>query len=163
MVEIDQRHAKQGIGLFLVGDERWRFVDVGRCSGVLARVELLLQCGVSVRRHCGRGTCFFWRSRECRSGLRFRSSALGDLRGARAHEFFGAQQVFDAVEYLLACAAADQSGPQLQLVMRDPECRMAMRTLGSERHCSYWTPADWPDIATKPSCSAHTDILRNGA
>jgi hypothetical protein len=73
------------------------------------------------------------------------------------------QQVFYSVEDLFAGAATHQSRTQFQLIMRDPECRLAMRTLGRERHRDYRVSASWPDSATQPSCSAQTDISMNGA
>ena len=49
-------------------------------------------------------------------------------------QLFRTEQVFDAIEDLLARTATDEAGAQLQLVMRDPEGRLAMWALGSERH-----------------------------
>jgi hypothetical protein len=56
------------------------------------------------------------------------------LDGRSIIGFVRPEKIFDTVEDLLAGAAAYQAGAQLQLVMRNPECRMAMRTLGCERH-----------------------------
>ena len=74
----------------------------------------------------------FWRSGHGCSGDRITGS------GGR-YRFFQniqAKQAFNAVENLFARTAADQTCTQLQLVMGDPECRFAMRTLGCERHVS---------------------------
>ena len=77
---------------------------------------------------------FEWRSR--RSGGRHHAS-LGLAAGRRlvmAVRHAGFDQIVIAIEDLAAAAAADQAAAQLQLVIGDPKCRLAKRTLRRQRH-----------------------------
>ena len=74
--------------------------------------------------------------------------------------------MLDTVKDFLARAATNQAGTQLQLVMRDPECRMAVGAAGSERHCldglSFVVPAGQGDPAIAFSPDSQIDEGRIG-
>ncbi len=89
-------------------------------------------------------------------------------RGRGARYFIRAHQVFNAIEDLLARAAAHQAGAQLELVIYNPKGRIAIRALSCESHFYGGVPGDvgassLPDKATQPSRSFHICILMKGA